>query len=158
MLTHTLLRKSSVNPGTPSVGFVSDVPADREVCYHKVPYSVCFVFIAVSVFFFCFFFVTAYLQLSRSRFDLPCWVRASQSPPWYSPPPLFVSHPSPPSPAPVLIMIGIKCHINNLDEQSVVVHTHSPPHVPFSLYVLLSNDLYKSQGAVLCSAILSNTS
>ena len=60
MLTHTLLRESSVNPGTPSVGFVSDVPADREVCYHKVPYSVCFVFIAVSVFLFVCFF-TAYL-------------------------------------------------------------------------------------------------
>ena len=61
MLTHTLLRESSVNPGTPSVGFVSDVPADRKVCYYKVSYSVCFVFIAVSVFFFVLFFVTAFL-------------------------------------------------------------------------------------------------
>ena len=47
MLTHTLLRESSVNPGTPSVGFMPDVSTTREVCCHIVRYIVCsFIFIA----------------------------------------------------------------------------------------------------------------
>ena len=44
MLTHTLLRESSVNPGSPSVGFMADVPTNREVCCHIVCYSVLFCF------------------------------------------------------------------------------------------------------------------
>ena len=44
MLTHTLLRESSVNPGSSSVGFLGDAPTNREVCCHVICNSVLFLF------------------------------------------------------------------------------------------------------------------